>query len=221
MHRVVLTVAKRPTPGHTKTRLCPPLSPHMAARLYECFLKDTLGLMRAVPGVARLIAYLPVTEAGYFARLAPDFGLLPQAGETLGQRLDNALNTCLNDGFDRAVIMNSDSPTLPPEYLSEAFRQLERADAVFGPCEDGGYYLVGLKAPQPRLLRDVQMSTPHVLRDTLEAARREGVAVALLPTWYDVDTCAELERLEQEVRRTSGWFASETRAFLGALHSGD
>jgi hypothetical protein len=217
MRRVLLTVAKRPAPGQTKTRLCPPLSPQLAAQLYECFLKDTLQLMRAVPDVVRLIAYLPLDQAGYFAGLAPDFGLLPQAGETLGHRLHNVLSACLNDGFDQAVIMNSDSPTLPPEYLLEAFRLLERADAVFGPCEDGGYYLVGLKTPRPRLLRGVQMSTPHVLRDTLALAEQEGLAVALLPAWYDVDTTAELDRLQQEVGRTTGPIAAATRAFFSAL----
>src|SRR5205823_4594654 len=127
--------------------------------LYECFLRDTLDVARAVPGVTRLVHYAPDAAAGYFEQLAPDFGLRPQVGDNLGQRLDQVLAGCLSDGFEQAVIMDSDSPTLPAAYVEGAFASLEAADVVLGPCEDGGYYLIGLKRPQPRLLREVQMST--------------------------------------------------------------
>jgi glycosyltransferase A (GT-A) superfamily protein (DUF2064 family) len=85
---------------------------------------------------------------------------------------------------------------------------------VLGPCEDGGYYLIGLKRPQPRLLRDVQMSTPYVVRDTLVLAEQIGLKVTLLPTWYDVDTVAELDRLRAELRAAPPHTARHTRAFL-------
>ena len=97
----LLVVAKRPAPGRTKTRLSPPLSPEQAAALYECFLKDTLGIMRAVAGVQPAIAYLPQDAAAYFAELAPDFELILQQGPDLGCRLDNALTGVIfadNDG---------------------------------------------------------------------------------------------------------------------------
>jgi glycosyltransferase A (GT-A) superfamily protein (DUF2064 family) len=115
--------------------------------------------------------------------------------------------------------MDSDSPTLPVAYVSEAFSRLqEGADVVLGPCDDGGYYLIGLKQPQPRLLREVQMSTPTVLRDTLAIAEELGLRVVLLPTWYDVDTAAELQRLRQELATMSANDGSSparhTRAFL-------
>jgi uncharacterized protein len=87
-------------------------------------------------------------------------------------------------------------------------------DVVLGPCEDGGYYLIGLKRPQPRLLREVQMSTPHVVRDTLALAEQLDLKVALLPTWYDVDTVAELDRLRSELRNAPAHVAHHTRAFL-------
>ncbi len=148
--RALLVIAKRPTPGQTKTRLSPPLVPEQAAGLYECFLRDTLDVARAVPGVSRIIHYAPGEAAGYFEQLAPDFGLRPQVGESLGSRLDQVLAACLNDGVTRAVIIDSDSPSLPPEYVASAFAGLETADVVLGPCEDGGYYLIGLKRPQPR-----------------------------------------------------------------------
>jgi hypothetical protein len=213
MH-ALLVIAKRPAPGQTKTRLTPPLTAEQAAQLYECFLRDTLDIVRAVPEVTRLINFAPQAEAGYFAQLAPDFGRVPQVGADLGERLDNALTHCLSDGFTRAVIMDSDSPTLPADYVRQAFAALEAADVVLGPCEDGGYYLIGLNRPAPRLLREVPMSTPDVMRDTLAIADRDKLNVALLPMWYDVDTAQELERLKAELRRSRNGLAPATRAFL-------
>jgi rSAM/selenodomain-associated transferase 1 len=214
MKRALLVIAKRPTPGQTKTRLSPPLSAEQASRLYECFLHDTLDLARAVPDVTRLIAYLPSGEADYFRELAPDFGLVLQRGASLGERLDNALAHCLCDGFDRAVIMDSDSPTLPSAYVVRAFDLLDGADVVLGPCEDGGYYLVGLNRPQPRLLRGVRMSTPNVLRDTLALAEEVGLRVAFAPTWYDVDTARDLRRVDDELRTAKNGLAHHTRELL-------
>jgi uncharacterized protein len=215
MHRSLLVVAKRPTAGQTKTRLCPPLSSDAAAALYECFLQDTLEIMRAVPGVARAIVYLPEMAADYFHTLAPDMLLTPQRGVDLGERLDHLLTAALQAGAQQAVVMDSDSPTLPAAYVAEAFARLDGPDdVVLGPCDDGGYYLIGLKRPQPRLLREVQMSTPFVVRDTLALAAELGLRVALLPTWYDVDTAAELARLRAELTHSAEQTARHTRSFL-------
>ena len=126
---VLIVVAKRPAPGQTKTRLTPPLSAEQAAQLYECCLRDTLDLMRAVLDVQLSIAFLPHDAADYFAQLAPDFDLIPQVGADLGARLDQALTHYLTRGCDHAVIMNSDGPTLPTVYLRQAFAEfaLDRA----------------------------------------------------------------------------------------------
>jgi rSAM/selenodomain-associated transferase 1 len=214
MKQALLVVAKRPAPGQTKTRLTPPLDPEQAAQLYECLLLDTLELARAVPEVERMIAFAPQDEHDYFEQLAPGLKLIPQTGANLGERLDNALTYCLQHGFSRAVIMDSDSPTLPSAYVARAFEELEATDVVLGPCEDGGYYLIGLTRPQPRLLREVRMSTPHVARDTLALAEEQGLRVVLLPSWYDVDTRDELERLQHELRGATNGLARRTREFF-------
>lgn len=220
MHQTLMVVAKQPAAGQTKTRLCPPLTGERAAALYECFLRDTLELMRMTPDVTRTIVYLPEAAASYFRALAPDFALMRQRGGDLGERLDNLLTEALAQGASAAVVMDSDSPTLPATYLAAAFTQLqEGADVVLGPCDDGGYYLIGLKQPHPRLLREVQMSTPTVLRDTLRIAEALALRVALLPTWYDVDTAAELQRLRLELQGAPPADglpspAHHTRAFL-------
>ena len=215
MQRMLLVVAKQPAAGQTKTRLCPPLTGEAAAALYACFLRDTLDLMRQVPDVERGIVYLPEAALDYFSALAPDMQLSLQQGISLGERLDHLLTVALEAGAAQAIVMDSDSPTLPANYLVQAFDALAGScDVVLGPCEDGGYYLIGLKRPQPRLLREVQMSTPYVVRDTLALAEQLGLKVALLPTWYDVDTVAELDRLRTELRDAPAHIARHTRAFL-------
>jgi uncharacterized protein len=213
----LLVVAKRPAPGRTKTRLTPPMTPEQAAALYECFLLDTLDLMRRVPGVQPVIAYLPAEAQAYFAGLAPDFEHIPQEGDDLGSRLDNALTEYLNRGYQHVAIMNSDGPTLPLANLVSAFASLvEGADVVLGPADDGGYYLIGLKQPAPRLLREVRMSTPHVTADTLAVAEEERLKVVQLPAWYDVDDVESLARLKDELAVAPAHVAPHTRALLEA-----
>jgi rSAM/selenodomain-associated transferase 1 len=209
----LLVVAKQPTPGQTKTRLCPPFTSAQAAELYTCFLQDTLDLIRAT-GIQGVIGYLPEPAEVYFRQLAPDMYLTRQRGATLGERLDHLLTEALAYGARRAVVMDSDSPTLPVEYLSQAFESLAEADVVLGPTRDGGYYLIGMKQPHPDLLRRVQMSTPHVLADTLALAEAANLNVALLPPWYDVDTIADLHELDQELCQISNGRTPATRRWL-------
>ena len=214
----LLVVAKQPAPGQTKTRLCPPLKPKQAAELYDCFLRDTLAAIRGVPGVQRVIGFLPEDAEAYFQQLAPDMGLVCQRGASLGERLDNLLTGALANGSRSAVVMDSDSPTLPAAYISQAFQLLKAADVVLGPTRDGGYYLIGLKQPQPHLLRRVQMSTPRVLEDTLALAKASGLVVSLLPAWYDVDTIADLHHLAGEIAGPdANGSAPATRAWLAQL----
>jgi uncharacterized protein len=211
----LIVVAKRPAPGKTKTRLCPPLTPELASALYECFLLDTLAHMRQVRHARHVIAYLPHDEREYFYQFASDFELTPQEGDDLGERLDRALTSYLSRGYARVIIMDSDSPTLPPDYLSQAFDVLsDGADVVLGPCDDGGYYLIGIKSPAPRLLREVHMSTPTVAAETIALAKEEGLKLTSLPVWYDVDDVSSLFRLMREIDDLHPAVAVHTRRFL-------
>ena len=208
-------MAKRPEPGVTKQRLVPRLSPDEAARIYECFLLDTLDLARSLSDVKSFVAVLPVQADAYFRRIAPDISRVTQVGETLGERLDHVLTHCLTAGFDHVAAIGSDVPTLPAWHVTKAFDLLadEAVDMVLGPSEDGGYHLIAWKRPYPRLVRPVQMSTSRVLADTLDLAKSDGVRVALLPRWYDIDKPEDLERLEAEIRSGSP-LASHTSRFF-------
>lgn len=203
IQQALIIMAKRPQAGRTKTRLTPPLTPTTAAALYAGFLADVITLAGRVPGVTPIIAYAPGDDetAAYFATTAPDVKRLPQRGQSLNERLHDILSRCLTAGFERVAAINSDSPTLPHHVLSDGFTRLQDAavDVVLGPCDDGGYYFIGIKRPCPPLILDVTMSTPHVFEETVAVARREGLTVSKLPTWYDVDSAADLARLWKEL----------------------
>lgn len=220
MDNVLIVVAKEPSPGLTKTRLSPPFTPEGAAEFYRCMMLDTLALMARVRAADHTVAHTPASACTYFESIAPDgFRLVPQQGADLGQRLANALSYHLDLGYQRAVVMNSDGPTLPLVYLEEAFWGLDSADVTLGPGHDGGYYLIGLKQLHHELFRNIAWSTDQVVPKTLAICRRLGLGVHMLPEWYDVDVEADLERLQQELAREPG-LAAHTAAFLARWRLG-
>jgi hypothetical protein len=216
--QALLIMAKQPIAGQTKTRLRPALSDEAAMALYASFLQDIVELARRLAGVDPIIAYTPQSARPYFQTLAPAMRMIPQRGASLGERLAEALGATLATGYTHVAAINSDSPTLPLAYLEQAFSMLadEAVDVVLGPCEDGGYYLIGWKRPHPRLVTDVKMSTPRVLQDTIDIANAQRLRIHLLPAWYDVDTPADLVRLRRELASSEGGPA-HTRAYLAGL----
>jgi hypothetical protein len=196
MSAALIIVAKKPEPGVTKTRLCPPFTPEAAAEFYSCLMRDTLALAGQLPGVDLTLAFTPPPAIDYFQKLVPNgFRLIPQQGAHLGERLANALAHHMNRGYRRVVVMNSDGPTLPLAYLKEAFGALDRADISLGMGHDGGYYLIGLKQMVPELFENITWSTEKVIPQTLKICRRLNLKVHALPEWYDVDVAADLQRL--------------------------
>jgi hypothetical protein len=212
---VLVIMAKQPAVGRTKTRLCPPLTRAEAAALYEALLRDTIGLVTGLEGVRLAMAVTPPEATGTFRRISPpDTILLPVAGADIGECLNQALGRLLAAGHPRAIALNSDGPTLPAAYLRQAIARLDGADVVLGPSEDGGYYLIGLRQPQPELFRGIEWSSERVTTQTLAQAEAMGLVVALLPPWYDVDKAADLERLRAELAVLPAGALPHTRRFV-------
>lgn len=210
-----MVVAKAPTRGQTKTRLGATIGLDAAAEFYRCLLLDVLDIMRAVPNITRAIAYLPQGSEAFFQGIAPDFELVLQQGDDLGARLDHVLTMYLNYGYTHAAVMSSDTPLVDPCAITQAFVELDRGhDVALGPCDDGGYYLLAIKSPQPGILRPIQMSTPRVLQDTLDAAAQRGLRVALLPMTSDIDTADDLARVRETLAVLSPGVAMRTREWL-------
>jgi len=200
----VAVMAKAPGLTVVKSRLHPALGAEMATRLYECFLRDRLDALSTLEGIDRVIAFTPVEARDVIAALAPfEFALRAQCGADLGARLNHLLAELLAAGHAGAIAIDSDSPTLPMSYVTDAARVLatSEAEVVVGPCDDGGYYLIGVRQPHPELFETMPWSTERVLPLTLERARHHGLRTHVLPPWFDVDTEADLIRLQGELAK--------------------
>lgn len=214
---LIYVVAKAPLAGAVKTRLCPPLHPQQAADLYEGMLLDSLAVAAAVPG-AGVRAICP--DEAHRASLRR---LVPASCEVVAQRapgLGAALEESFRDGLAQAeavAVISSDNPTLPAERLCRAFRALGEHDVVFGPSDDGGYYLVAARATHATLFRDMTWSTSGVLAESLRRCASIGLRPHLLERWYDVDDGAGLALLLADLARTTREQAVHTRRALASL----
>ena len=197
--RALAIVAKYPTPGVAKTRLAARVGAREAAELYRAFLYD---LAARFTRAARRDGYALVWA------LAPGPGdlrevvgagaqVLPQRGDDFAERLYHVCDDLRTAGYGDIVVSSSDSPHLPASWVSSAFAAIGTSRIALGPADDGGYYLIGLRANPhvPDLFRGIEMSTPRVCAETQARARGLGLDVTLLPPTFDVDEAADLERL--------------------------
>jgi rSAM/selenodomain-associated transferase 2/rSAM/selenodomain-associated transferase 1 len=186
----VIVFARYPEAGQAKTRLIPALGAEGAARLQEALTRHTLASVETL--IELRAGDREIRFAGGDAqRMGNLYGsghrYVEQEGEGLGARLEQATAAAFAEGVERLVVIGTDCPQLSSEILSEAFDQLARTDVVLGPAEDGGYYLIGLRAPQPSLFAGIDWGTEHVLRQTLDRAASAGLTTHQLASLPDVD----------------------------------
>jgi rSAM/selenodomain-associated transferase 1 len=211
----LIVLAKAPVPGRVKTRLTPPFTPHEAAMLAEAALVDTLEAgasasfarhtlslddQRAAPGTLR-------------AELPTRFEVSTQRGQGLDERIAAAFDDAYAQVAVPIVLIGMDTPQVTPGLLETVAQPLAAgdADAVFGPAEDGGFWLLGLRKPDAQLILGVPMSVDHTGRVQLDRLRDAGLRVRQVPELLDVDTAGDAERV---ARQASG---SRFAATLAAL----
>jgi uncharacterized protein len=197
---------KTPRKGFSKTRLSPPLSPEEAASVSCCFLKDTsaaiAGLGQEEPFVVGVAIYTPVgSEADLGELLPPGFKMIAQREADFGARLLGATEDLFSVGFSAVCLIDSDSPTLPRDYLRNLsnFLKEPKDRMVIGPCSDGGYYLLGLRRVHTRPFEEITWSTDRVYSETIRRAKEINLPAITLPVWYDVDDRFSLDRLLSEL----------------------
>jgi rSAM/selenodomain-associated transferase 1 len=201
----IAVMAKASIPGRSKTRLMPPLSAEEAAAFNTAFLQDVAAnILSASDGtnISGYMAFGPPESVAFFkAMLPPGIRLIESWLPNFGDCLRSAIDHLFALGHGAAVVLNSDSPTLPTSLLIDTASILAGPGdrAVIGPSMDGGYYLLGLKVAHRRLFEDIDWSTDRVARQTLERAREIGLPVHVLPTWYDVDELDALRLLHSEL----------------------
>lgn len=193
--------------GSAKTRLAPLLGFEHAALVQKYLVEAVVARWKSVAD-ERAICFAPATARDQFATLVASLApaawqLTEQSPGDLGERLISCTSAAFHAGCQCLLLIGSDSPDLPRDYLAEAFAQLATHDIVLGPSEDGGYYLVGLSQPATTIFQSIAWSTPQVLQQTLARIAAAGLSVHLLPAWYDCDEPSDLERLMQQLARRS------------------
>jgi rSAM/selenodomain-associated transferase 1 len=201
--RALVVMAKAPLPGFAKTRLQRELglADDEIARIAEAFLRDTLTACREAAAAEIRLHFAPNDAAEVLRRIAPDVALAPQADGDLGARMDAAIRAAFDAGCARVVVIGTDTPHVAAATLGSAFDALERAECVLGPAEDGGYWLIGLRTPRPRLFEGVEWSTPRVLQQTVQRALVSGTSCIQLAPDFDVDGAQDLARLARGIER--------------------
>jgi alpha-1,6-mannosyltransferase len=227
-----VVMAKAPRPGKVKTRLSPPLTLEQAATLNIAFLQDTTQNLAKACGhglAAGIISYSPVGEESLFDGLLPTgFSLIPQRGESFGERLLNTAEDILACGYGSVCLIDSDSPTVPTAAFKQAIAVLNKPGdrVVLGPSHDGGYYLIGLKRAHAEPFTNINWSTATVADETRARCRQTNLELIELPLWYDVDDGETLAFLTAELLEATpppfttqpGYPATNTQAFLLDLH---
>ncbi|MDH2425592.1 TIGR04282 family arsenosugar biosynthesis glycosyltransferase [Sphaerisporangium sp. TRM90804] len=183
----IVVIAKEPVAGRVKTRLTPPFTPAQAAHLAAAALRDTLHAVAATPVDRRVLAL----DGRPGSWLPYGFTVIPQRGDGLDQRLAAAFEEAHRLRPLPVILIGMDTPQVTPGLLNTAVTLLASHDAVYGPAADGGFWLLGLRRPDPSLLLGVAMSRPSTGAAQLRRLHEAGLDVAHLPELADVDTAAD------------------------------
>lgn len=217
--------ARAPCPGTVKTRLIGErlgkrvLSARDVAQLYEAMLRDTISVAKNVNDWDVILAHTPDEAFAPGEYSLRHFWLgqcSPQGEGDLAVRLSRCFRRWRIRGYEKMIVIGSDAPDLPREYLRAAFDQLDSHDLIFGPADDGGFYLIGVSCPvHTALFHGVRWSTPRVLEAILKNAARQKQSTALLDSWRDVDDADDLQAFIERLRSGESE-AAATRAILAA-----
>lgn len=196
---VIGIMARAPVPGGCKTRLAKELGPDAASELYRLMLLDSLDLYAQLPCARHVLLAAP-ENAGVehlSAMAPPPWSIVEQVGTGLGARLAHA---ALALGPGPVLLVSSDSPTVEVEVVARALPLLwDEGQVLLGPCDDGGYYLIGMSAPRVGLFEGIPWSSSQVVSRTLERCEAFGLTVHQLPVCFDVDEPDDIERLRREL----------------------
>lgn len=206
----ICVFAKPPIPGRVKTRLAPFLGQDGAAQLASAMLYDVWSVVKSV---AEVIPVLAAAESGPFGIDVPNERIWLQQTDELGSRIEGILRQGLQFG-PAAIAVGADSPLLREEHIKEAIRCLEQNDAVLGPADDGGFYLLGVHSCPSGLLADVPWSSSETCRETERRLEMHGMRVGTIRTLPDVDTFVELETLRRQLEHLPREIAPYTRKWF-------
>ncbi len=190
-NRKLIVLLKNPVLGKVKTRLAKTIGDEKALKVYERLLEECSQVCSACQAKRFLFFTDQIDESSLWPNQT--FEKFLQQGEGLGERLIHAGETAEKLSEGPVVFIGSDCYDLGAEHIEEAFEQLNHTDLVFGPANDGGYYLIGMKVFDPKLFKGIRWSTEHVLSETIEIAKQENKSILLLEELIDLDTFEDLK----------------------------
>jgi hypothetical protein len=211
----ILLFVKYPEKGKVKCRLSADLCQDIVQDLYQCFVYDTLTTVKKI-NASLFICFLPVDAKEKFQRwLGENLQFLPQIGNDIGGRMMHCFTEVFGRGFQKAILIGSDSPDLPEHYIKQAFDTLDTKDVVLGPTVDGGYYLIGFRTSTftPSVFEEIHWSSPQVFQQTMMKLTQAHRSVGCLPIWSDIDTLSDLYNLVRRTRNTS-FKSSNTMTYI-------
>jgi rSAM/selenodomain-associated transferase 1 len=192
--RCLLFFIKNPEKGKVKTRVASAMGDKMAMKLYRRFLLEMLFTLNKGTFLFYLCFHPENSLNDLKDWLGDHYLYTPQMGENLGQRMKNGFVEAFSMNFKRVVLIGSDIPDLPLEFIEEAFNSLGEKDAVIGPSFDGGYYLIGFrdKTFSPKVFEGIPWSTEKVFEETMKVLEKERLTVHTLKLLRDIDTIEDL-----------------------------
>lgn len=200
-----LIFAKYPQPGRVKTRMTPPLTPEQAAGIHCASLLAVCERINALTDVETILVVTPDEQLDKFKKIVPDNvdDYWTQGAGDLGERLTRAVDRAFSQDADAVILLGADSPTTPNEIFLQTIGLLSKHDAVLGPCEDGGYYLLALSKPLPALFQNIDWGSENVADQTRARAADGAIDLSELKTWYDLDRYEDLVRAQRDLQSVS------------------
>lgn len=213
--RCVILFVKLPEKGRVKSRLALHAGEDTALRLYKNMVLDVIDMLKRGRFPFRICYTPPDARDQMTGWLGQEYDYLPQTGDDLGDRMEEAFAGVFSGDVEEALLIGSDIPGLTTEVIEEAFTSLLTNDAVIGPADDGGYYLIGFRKNTftSRIFHDMVWSTSTVFRETLDRLQEASVTLHVLPEMTDIDTLEDLRTLLSQVKGPQSE-PSRTRSFL-------
>lgn len=174
--------------GKVKTRLAKTIGNEGAFQVYKHLVAITENATNQVFSNKRIYFSDVIIEEKW--RDTPKF---VQKGLDLGEKMKNSFKKGFDDGFENIILIGSDLPDISSKIIQQGFNKLEQNEVVFGPAEDGGYYLVGMRNPHLSIFKNKQWSTESLLKNTLSELKDNDISYSLLQSLNDIDTFEDLK----------------------------
>jgi rSAM/selenodomain-associated transferase 1 len=185
---LVIVFVKNIKLGKVKTRLAKTIGDQGAFEVYSALVKITENATEKVKSDKRIY----FSDAVVDSKWINDYKTV-QNGHNLGERMKNAFLKGFEDGYDRIVLIGSDLPDINSSHIDNGLEGLKAHDIVFGPAEDGGYYLVGLSKMHAFIFENKPWSQSNLLQETLNELKENEIAFTTLDVLNDIDTFEDLK----------------------------